>query len=168
MKKRACLFLSVLCCTASVFSEVREHGGHVHGQGSISIAFDGIQGTIELDTPGDAVLGFEHEAKSKKDKQKQADALKKLETEISRMVVFDEALGCVITPKKMEVKHDGAHADLEAEFQVSCKTSPLGSKILFQVQKVFPGFHQVAVQVLVGNVQKKVVVKKNGVSVDLK
>ncbi len=52
-----------------------------------------------MEIPADSIFGFEHEAKSKKDKAGKEAALKKLEEKVSEMIVFDTSLKCEIKKK---------------------------------------------------------------------
>lgn len=183
MRKAAVLtlFASVLGLSP-VFAHKREHGSHVHGQGKISLAFEEASGSIDMEVPAEVLFGFEHQAKTEKDKKTQADALAKLEASIAEMIQFDAGLGCVIKKKSIEVSAEeeaekkgshgehahGEHRDVDAEFDVTCQKSPLNSKIVFNLQKHFPRFKKAEVQALIGSVQKQIQVKQNGASLELK
>ncbi|WII71202.1 DUF2796 domain-containing protein [Bdellovibrio sp. 22V] len=146
----------------------REHGAHVHGEGHMSIGIDGKKGKIELHAPANSIMGFEHQATSKKDKQKKDAALLKLEEKISEMVSFDPSLKCEIKKEIFEVNQETKHADIEAEFNISCEQAPAGSTMTFNIQKVFPHLKKVQVDVIADGVQKSVQVLKNGDSLELK
>ena len=172
----------VLFCVLSsslVFSHQREHSAHVHGQGKISIAFDQTSGSIDMEVPAEVLFGFEHEAKTEKDQKTQSEALAKLESSMTDMVRFDESLGCVTKKKNIEVKIEkqeekkgkhvhGQHSDVDAEFEVTCQKSPLNSKLIINIQKYFPRLKKTEVQVLLGNIQKKIQATQNGTTLELK
>ena len=63
--------------------EHRQHAAHAHGAGSLGIAFEGLKGNIEFKIPSESILGFEHTAKSDKDKNKKAETLVILQNKIS-------------------------------------------------------------------------------------
>lgn len=144
-----------------------EHGAHVHGSAKMSIAFDGKKGKIELHSPSQEIYGFEYEAKSKADKFKKEQGLKKLEDHIAEMVVLPAAAKCTIKKDIFEVNQDAKHADVEAEFSVECET-PVAGSITFNIQKTFPKLKKVQVDLLIGEIQKSVEVTKNGDSLELK
>ena len=146
----------------------REQGAHSHGAGKISMAFDGKKGRIEVHAPAESIYGFEHQAKSAKDKKKKEDGLAKLEKQIGDMVVFKPELKCEIKKDIFEVMQKDHHADIEAEFNVTCEEAPAGSTVVFNVQKVFPRFKEATVDVLVDSVQKSLTVKQNGTDLELK
>ncbi|WP_295903089.1 ZrgA family zinc uptake protein [uncultured Bdellovibrio sp.] len=159
--------LKVLMFSALVFA-AREQGAHVHGAGKVSMGFDGKKGKIEMEIPADTLFGFEHEARSKKDKQKKEEALKKLEEKISEMIVFDPALKCEIKKEIFEVNQENNHADVDAEFSVTCQAPMAGSSVSFHFSKVFSRLKKVQVDVIADGVQKSAQVLKNGDSLDLK
>lgn len=157
----------VLLLSTLVFA-AREHGAHEHGAGRVSVGFDGKRGKIEMSIPAEALFGFEHEAKSAKDRQKKEDALKKLEEKISEMISFDAALKCEIKKEIFEVNQAKNHADVEAEFVVSCQEPVVGSTVSFNFQKVFSRFKKIQVDFIADSVQKSVQVLKNGDTLELK
>lgn len=175
----------LLCLTSFAKEKHREHGAHVHGAGTLGIAFDEAKGTLEFKIPSESIFGFEYTPTKEKDKKAMKDGLEKLETKISEMVVFDSSLNCLITKEKLEVvkeKHDGedadhdkkqdehhgGHSETVAIFLVKCDKSPVGTRIVFNFQKFFPRIKDLDIQVLAGAVQKSVEAKKNGASVEVK
>lgn len=154
----------------------RQHGAHHHGAGSLGIAFDGVQGKLELKVPAESILGFEHTAKTDKDKKTQESQLSKLETNIGDIVVFDSSLKCAISKDKMEMVKDeqeatskkAEHSDVLAVFNVACEKSIENTKVVFNFQKYFPKIHEIEIQILVGSVQKSAEAKKSGTSVEIK
>ncbi len=145
-----------------------QHGAHSHGSAELGIAFDGLNGTADLKVPNNDFIGFEHEAKSAEDKRKIEDAFKKLETHFSEIVVFDPSLQCEAKKQKIESVRDGSHSESVAAFLVNCQKEVLGTKIVFNFQKFFPRVRSLSVQVLVGELQKSIKVKKNGEALELK
>ena len=148
----------------------REHHAHSHGTAQLAIAFDGVNGKLNLTTASDGVVGFEHTAKNRKDKKTLAEQLAKLETNIAAMVQLQNELKCVFTKESIEIKVEkhaehkskAEHSNLEANFKITCEKSIEGSTITFNIQKFFPGLHDVDVQVIVGDIQKSVEAEKAG------
>lgn len=162
----------------------REHGAHQHGAGKMGIAFDGVNGKIDLKIPSESIFGFEHAAKSETDKKQMQDGLKKLETRMAEMVVFSPELKCLVTKDKVEViaeapeneEKKGAvknknskseHSETVATFNVLCEKTPSGSRITFNIQKVFPQIKDMDVDVLIGSSQMSIEAKKSGTTLDL-
>lgn len=145
-----------------------DHGAHVHGSADVNMAFDGKKGKIEFHVPADSLFGFEHEAKSKKDKATKEAALKNLSEKINDMIVFDSKLSCEVKMEIYEVIQKKNHADVEAEYGVHCQSPVAGSTITFDLQKVFPRLKKVKVNVLADGVQKSLETSKSGDSLELK
>lgn len=154
----------------------REHGAHLHGAGTLGIAFEGNKGRLELKIPSDSIIGFEYTPKTDQDKKTRLAQLEKLEKNISEMIVFDSALKCRIIKDRVEVVKDekeskeahAEHSDTFATFNVSCENSPAGTRLTFNFQKFFARIQDLDVQIIVGSIQKSIEVKQNNVSVDLK
>lgn len=107
----------------------RHHEAHVHGAGELKIVFEQQEGKVEFKSAADSVLGFEHEAKSEKDRKTLADAYDRFQTKINEMILFAADLGCQIKTDKVEVVRDGGHADFVARYAVLCQKSPAGSEL---------------------------------------
>jgi hypothetical protein len=153
----------------SVFAlAAREQGAHVHGTAKVDMAFDGKKGKIVMEMPGDTLFGFEHEARSAKDKATKAAALKKLDESIAKMVVLDPDLQCEIKKEFDEVNQEKDHSDIAIEFSVSCQKPVAGTSITFNFKKEFSRLKKVKVDVIVDTVQKSAEVTKNGESLELK
>jgi Protein of unknown function (DUF2796) len=131
-----------------------QHGAHVHGTATLNIAIDERTATVELISPAESVIGFEHQAKSAEDQKRQAMALDLLRHKIDSMVVLDPALGCSFSPTRVELlQKDAEHAEVHSTFAVSCHTPLAGSKLRFGFTKTFPGIQTVNAQ-LVGATQQ--------------
>ncbi|MBY0553901.1 DUF2796 domain-containing protein [bacterium] len=165
--------------------EHREHGAHEHGAGTLGIAFEGNKGKIDFKIPSESIFGFEHVAKTEKDKKIMKEALAKLESKITEMVAFDASLKCSVTHAKVEIaaeakhekKHDSKghkhekkaeHSDTLANFDVTCEKSPVGTEITFNFQKHFPKIKDLEVQVIVDNIQKSIEANKDNTKLLLK
>ena len=168
LNKIICLFVFI----SPVFSyaEHRHHESHEHGAGTMNIALDGELLTIELEIPGNDIVGFEHAAKSDSDKAKVDSALKIL-NETTKIFSFVPADSCSLkgTPKiafVAEAEDDDSHGhhgmhhgddddpadhtELKAEYLFSCK-SVVG--VTFQGFSQFPSIKELDAQVAFGNVQ---------------
>lgn len=175
-----------LICLISTFSfaashskaekhhEHREHGAHVHGGGTLAIAFDDLKGKIEFKGAAEGILGFEHQPRSAKDKKTVADAVLMFENDISKMIQFDPALNCQFKkemvgqiPEEGE-EGSGEHSDWAANFSVACGKSPLGTKLTIDFSNI-NRLKDLDITVLAGSVQKSAEFKgKKPVVLDLK
>jgi len=50
------------------YAQQRQAGAHEHGRGTLNIALEGTRLSMELEAPGADIVGFEHRAKTKKQK----------------------------------------------------------------------------------------------------
>lgn len=168
--------------SANKKTEHRHQGAHVHGAATLNIAFDQLKGRIEFKAASEAVIGFEHAAKSEKDKKQLNDAIAKFATGIGSMIQFDETLGCIFSKEKIEVageneghdedskghiKRQGKHSDFVADFTIECKKEVMGTKVVFDFSQ-FKGLRDLDITLLVGDLQKSVEVKRKPVSVELR
>ncbi len=160
-------FFILLFCSLTVFAKKKEnksyrgHGVHAHGAGTLSIAFEGANGRIDLKITSESIVGFEYAPKSAKDKNKSNSAILALEKNISEMIVFDPLLKCKISKENIEIVADSEkHSDLVAGFGVACSKSPVGTEIVFNFQKQFPKIKDLDVEVVADNIQKSVEVTK--------
>jgi len=142
---------------------------HEHGSAKLNIAIDGKDGTIELETPADGIVGFEHAAVSEADKKQQSTALDTLKSRIAEMVVFDRSAACTFTARKVAVEKDPAegHSDVKAEFGVTCGKPPAGTTLRFGFSKIFPRIIDVEVQLLNGDQQTGAKIHNDGGTIAL-
>lgn len=161
--------------------EHRHHEAHVHGGATLNIAFDQLKGKVEFKAASAGVVGFEHAAKSEKDKKTVADMISNIDANISKMIKFDSSLGCVFVKEKIEVvpevdedhnekdhgKKHGEHSDFLASFNVTCAKSVLGSKVTFDFTTL-KKIKDLDVTVLIDSVQKTAEVKSKPVVLELK
>lgn len=141
---------------------------HVHGSGKVDIAFDNLKGKILFHAPAESIIGFEHQAKSKKDQQKKDAALNKLHESLAEMISFDPSLGCEIRMEMYEVIAEAKHSDVEAEYGVTCQKPPKDSSVTFKFQNKFPKLKNVQVNFVIGDLQKSLTVTKDGEILELK
>ncbi len=159
----------------------REHEAHVHGAGTLAIAFDDLVGHVEFKAASEGVLGFEHNAKSEADQKELRALTAKFENEISKFVIFEPALNCrfskekiamileKVSPKKEKQsgKIEGEHSDFVANFKVVCEKSVLDSKLTIDFSS-FSKMKDLDVTVLVGDLQKNAEAKLKLITIELK
>jgi hypothetical protein len=150
--------------------EHRHHGAHAHGAGKLGIAFEGANGKIDFKIPSESIFGFEHDAKTKKQKAAKKAGISVLEQKPGSLVIFDPALQCVITANKVEVVKEkrGSHSDTVAEYTVKCVKSPAGTAITFNFHSEFPRIKEIDVEIVADSFQKAGEVKTSGTRLELK
>lgn len=166
---------SMALATSAAAAEKRHSHAHVHGAAEVNIAVEGKKVMVELRTPSEGVMGFEHEAKSDADKKKKDAALKRMEEKFGEMIVFDKKLGCKsqggsVTLVRTDEKSgkdaqsgakSGEHREVRASYQYECDNAPAGSRVKFGITKVFPAIHEVKVQVIGDTKQSGATIKKD-------
>lgn len=140
---------------------------HVHGAGNLSIAFDNTEGMIEFKVSSEALFGFEHAAKSDKEKKIVTDIISKFENEMAKWVGFEKSLNCLFTREKMEILTEGHHSDFFASFKVKCDKPLMNSKISLNFTDL-KKIHQIDVTILIGDLQKSLKLRKKLEIVELK
>lgn len=91
-------------------AERRELGAHQHGHGELNIAIDGNKIALEFEAPGADIAGFEHEAKSEKDKATIKQAIATLEKPLALFKAPDAAQ-CKVSEAKVELEMEEHHHD---------------------------------------------------------
>lgn len=161
--------------------EHREHGAHEHGSASLSIAFEesqnknsgSVTGRVEFKAAAEGILGFEHTAKSDKDKKILAEAIEDFAAKISFRIKMDPKLNCQFVKDTIgmlaEKGHGGSgqHADFAANFNVRCDKSPLGTSMVLDFTDL-KKIKDIDVTLLVGNLQKSAELKMKPVQLELK
>jgi hypothetical protein len=161
------IILLLLLSLNSFSAEHRQHQAHQHGSATLAIAFENLTGKIEFRAAAEGIVGFEHAAKSEKDKKNLAEVITKFETEIAKLIQFDSGLACQFKKEQVEMITTGTHADFLANFSVTCNKSPVDSKLTFDFT-AFPKIKDLDVTVLAGNVQKSVEVKTKPLTIEIK
>lgn len=128
-----------------------EHGAHEHGAATLAVAV-GTEGLeIMLESPAANIVGFEHAATTDADKQKLADAVKKLEAGAELFSMNAEA-GCTL--KSAEVvsallgntaKTAGeAHNDMDITWSFACTQPAELQEVAVKLFAAFPdGFQHI-------------------------
>src|SRR5215813_321345 len=144
----------------------RELGPHEHGRGTLNIAVEGNKVSMELEVPGVDIVGFEHEAKTRKEK---------LSTPLS-LFKLPASAGCRVTEAKVEVETgESDHSALEGEkgeasrssereprhiefhntYSLECTSPTSITGIEFGYFNAFPGAEKLEVNVITPKGQNK-------------
>ena len=169
----------LLVAGGAVAAEKRHAHTHVHGAAEMNIVVEGKKITVEFRSPAEGIMGFEHEAKSDADKRKRDAAMSKVKDKFAEMVLFDKKLNCTHQPGEVNLvqteggdskdhkhskgdhKKSGEHREVRATHYFACVQDPAGSRARFAVTKMFPGIHELKVQVLSGAKQSGATIKKD-------
>ena len=148
------------------FSPAIAHEAHVHGVGKLDVAIDGAQLTLHLDTPLANLLGFEHAAKSPKDRQAAQKMARQLRDGRKVFVTTPAAeckptsiklvsaainpllLGELPAPATANASIKSAHADLAADYVFQCAKPEKLESIDVTLFSQFKGFKKIDVQMV--------------------
>jgi len=158
------LAIGALLCTA--FFPAIAHEAHVHGVGKLDVAIDGSQVILHLDTPLMNLLGFEHAAKSTKDRQAAQQMVRQLRDAGKIFVTTPAAecrpasvklvsaaldpilLGEAAAPAATDKPAEPGHADLDADFVFQCAHPDRLQSIDVTLFAQFKGFQKIDVQMV--------------------
>ena len=147
----------VLALAASP-AAARAEEPHVHGVSRINVAVEGRSAIVELFIPAASVYGFEHEPRNPKEQKDRKLALKRLEENVDRVLIFERDAGC--RPSSIKVglapQHDsernraahGHHAEVFSEFALDCDVNLAGRRVRIGIFALFPSIEQVTAVVL--------------------
>lgn len=144
---------------------------HVHGESNWSLAIEGRGGKLLISAPTESLVGFEYEAKKKKDLEKSNSLLKKFEKQMPEMVLFPKEYSCQWNKKSLDIlraEGETKHSEIDGEFELVCQKDLAGAEVVLNIQRYFPRFRSVNFEILIGNVQKSLTVTKSGARVFLK
>jgi len=146
------------------FAPAMSHEAHVHGIGKLDVAVEGANLSLHLDTPLANLVGFEHTAKSDKDKnaiRKMANTLR----DANALFIPTAVAECRLVSAKLkssvldqvsvkEAKtssgkgHKNEHADLDADYEFNCVHPEHLNGIEVRLFSAFKGFQQIDVQIV--------------------
>lgn len=162
------LALATLACPvllAPLGVSAHEPGAHVHGVAELRVAVDGPQLEIDLESPLDNVLGFEHAPRT--DKQRAAVRAMAGKLRQAQTLFVPTAAGqCILAsvqlssaalpadllgetgPAAVEASKDqDGHADLDASFTFKCAAPLQLQGMDVKLLEAFPGFRKLNVSV---------------------
>lgn len=113
------LLSGLMMATQADDVQARQLGAHEHGTGHVNIALEDQTLVIELSAPGSDIVGFEHEATSKKEVAA-VEAAKSTLASASEVFILPAAAGCRLTHSTTKLNTHGAdghgaHEDKTAE-----------------------------------------------------
>lgn len=183
------LALGLALATGAGADDHRQLGAHVHGHGTLDMAFEGGRVTLDLEAPGMDILGFEHAAQSEADKAALAAATARLRDPLA-LFKIPAAAGCKVAEAKVELGHDAddgdkdtadAHHDghhdghgehgpydtVGGEYELSCASLAGLTSIEFDYFKVFPSANSLTVNIVTPRAQSTFEVSRDKPVLDL-
>lgn len=162
--------LALLTFSSYAFGDDHHHHhAHVHGVAKLEVAVEGPHVDIRLESPLEALLGFEHAPRT--DKERAAVArMRQALRQADRLFVPTVAAGCKLVSVEVEAptlegheehahkaheKHDehDEHGDLDADFRFTCARPGQLTGMEVRLADIFPGMRRVDAQVVSGKGQ---------------
>lgn len=181
------LGVALQCGAAS--AQHRELGAHEHGRGTLNIAMEGARVTMELEVPGADIVGFEHAAKTKKQKAAVEKARTQLEAPLA-LFVLPAAAGCKVNEAKVGLEggaddhdqgkgkpkpakdagkdeHEHGHSEFRVQYALECTSPGSLTGIEFAYFKTFAAAQKLEVNVITSKGQSKFMVTRAKPRIDL-
>jgi hypothetical protein len=166
MKTKITLVLSLLL---SPYAIAKPHKAHVHGAVQVILAIESDKKlTIDIDAPGDSIVGYEHQAKTESDKKKIQEAIDFFNNKPSEILNLAEELGCTSKTVKAGLESEnGQHSEMEAEIAVTCEKSFKGAQVTLGLMKQFKRIKKISVEIIGTEKPTKITLKKSDQTVGL-
>jgi hypothetical protein len=180
-----CFLAGAVAAPAFAADEHRELGAHEHGHGTLNIAVEGNKVTMELEVPGVDIVGFEHAAKTTRDKATVEKAKKQLSAPLT-LFALPAAAKCKVTEAKIEVEigehdHDAkaeaktgkgeakseGHSEFHVQYALECAAPASLTTIEFGYFRAFAGAQKLDVNVITPKGQNKFEVTRTSPSLSL-
>lgn len=149
------------------------HEAHVHGVASVDVAIDGNVLSIDLDTPADNLLGFEHTPRSADEKQR-AGRVAALLAQPDTLFRINPEAGCVAAKPALQAPilsgsgATGEHNDIEASFGFNCARPAALANLNVLLFDAFPRLNSIKLQLAGPKGQRGQTLQKGQRSVSLK
>lgn len=157
----------ILLAPLSAGAQQRHAGAHQHGHGTLNIVIEATRVSMELDVPGADIVGFEHAAKTKAQRDAVDSAKGKLNAPLS-LFALPAAAGCTLRSATVKTEGEGQapakgeeqHADFNAEYEFECASPANVTTIEFPYFKAFPKTEALTVNLVTPKGQTSLEVKR--------
>ena len=156
---------------------VGAHGAHEHGVVKLDIAIEAGRITLQMESPLDNLIGFEHTPRNDTERRRAAVALTTLRA-ADKIFRIDPAAGCTLAqveltsaPLQLGNPEAGAaedgHGDLDGDFEFRCKDTAKATFIDIGLFSAFEATQRVEVQVAAPRGQLQRTLRRPAARVDL-
>ena len=111
MKLQLYLLTAIVLFPSPVFAE-SSLGAHLHGHVKLNVAADGKTLFVEVHSPSESFLGFEHRPKTDKQKSLWTSIKNQWNKKTSELIQVDPSLNCKVTQARMDMhfeEEEGRH-----------------------------------------------------------
>ena len=186
---RFALTLALTTTAGFALAQQRQLGAHEHGRGTLNLAVEGTRVTLELEAPGADIVGFEHAAKTARQKAAVERATKQLLAPQS-LFTFPAAAECVVADASVEIENEEhaqtdtggklparqqaeaaedehAHSNFHAQYSFTCNAPGSITALEFGYFKAFAGAQKLEVNVITPKGQSQFEVTRAKPRIDL-
>ena len=170
----------------SAAAQHRQLGAHEHGRGTLNIAIEGTQVSMELEAPGADIVGFEHAARTARQKTQVEQAKKQLLAP-QTLFKFPDAAGCVIATANVDIEADEhdheapggvkkkpdaaaeerSHSNFHGQYAFTCNAPAGITAVEFGYFRAFAGAQKLEVNVITSKGQTTFEVTRAKPRIDL-
>jgi Protein of unknown function (DUF2796) len=154
---------------ATAAEEQRAAGTHEHGHGTLTLAIDGKTVSIELEAPGDDIVGFERAPATDAEKAAVAAAERTL-ANLPSVLDLGAAAGCTSVSGAAKFKAGeggGEHAEFHVTYILACAAAEKLATIGLPYFKTFPRAVELDVSAVTAKGQAAFEVTPANASIDL-
>lgn len=155
-----------LIISSRVFAEGALHA-HEHGSIDFEVAVEGKTAEFAMKGPAESFIGFEHAAKTAKEKKVLADTASMWNTKFFELISFDKNLNCTTSMAKFEhIMDKGNHSEIEAGIKVTCEKDLKATKISVNLRSYFKKIKNLKMEI-VGSETRAIKITKPKMDVTL-
>ena len=155
--------LALALALAPLWSAAR--GAHEHGVVKLDIAIEAGKISVQMESPLDNLIGIEHAPRNDAERRRAAAAVARLRA-AEALFKIDPAAGCTLAhvdlvsaPLQLGQAEPGAvddgHADLDGDFEFSCKDAAKAAFIDVGLFDAFDAMQRIDVQIAAPKGQQK-------------
>jgi len=144
-------------CSSSLAAEKRQLDSHEHGVSTLKIAIEKNIFEMELESPADDIVGFEHAPENEKQKS-QIDKALAIFKDKKGIFIPSPAASCKITDHSAEFETNASsgHAGFHVKWQMSCSHPEKITTLATSIFKSFPKTKEIEVEIISGAGQKAI------------
>ncbi len=139
-------WMLVVLASVSPAAPAAAQQAHEHGVAALNATVDGARLVLELESPLDSLVGFEHEPRT----DAQRAALARMEETLKaadRLFKPSEAAGCAARAARVEQRrHDAKHAEVHATYEWACATPGALDRVEVRLFEAFSRLKRVKAQ----------------------
>ena len=139
--------------------EKRQLDSHQHGVSTLKIALEGQSMQMELESPANDIVGFEHAPENNKQKADIENALSLLQKATGVFIPSSEA-ECITNENSAEFEIEEGHSETHSGFHVIWKLTCSNPKQLKNLEttffELFPKAHEIEVEIISASGQKAI------------